>query len=142
MKWDTIPTAPFKREGSVQPYIAKLTQSSEQRVKADSQFNYLEARKLIAQKSSDQKKVELDIAQRRAELIDLEKQTLNAENQRRIATGQAPYANWESYQASIDALIESRAKMKAYARPALPEEETFITEAANVLIDYAKLQSH
>jgi carboxyl-terminal processing protease len=32
--------------------------------------------------------------------------------------------------------------MKAYARPALPEEETFITEAANVLIDYAKLQSH
>jgi len=142
LKWDTIPTAPFKREGSVQPYIAKLTQSSEQRVKADSQFNYLEARKLIAQKSSDQKKVELDIAQRRAELIDLEKQTLNAENQRRIATGQAPYANWESYQASIDALIESRAKMKAYARPALPEEETFITEAANVLIDYAKLQSH
>jgi carboxyl-terminal processing protease len=50
LKWDTIPTAPFKREGSVQPYIAKLTQSSEQRVKADSQFNYLEARKLIAQK--------------------------------------------------------------------------------------------
>ena len=26
-------------------------------------------------------------------------------------------------------------------RPALPEEETFITEAANVLIDYAKLQT-
>jgi carboxyl-terminal processing protease len=24
LKWDTIPTAPFKREGSVQPYIAKL----------------------------------------------------------------------------------------------------------------------
>ncbi len=83
----------------------------------------------------------LDIDQRRAELIDLEKQTLAVENQRRAATSQVPYANWESYQASIDALIESRAKMKAHLRPALPEEETFITEAANVLLDYAKLQA-
>ncbi|MBP4924926.1 carboxy terminal-processing peptidase, partial [Acinetobacter baumannii] len=32
LKWDTIPTAPFKREGSVQPYVAKLSQLSEQRV--------------------------------------------------------------------------------------------------------------
>ncbi|USA52162.1 carboxy terminal-processing peptidase [Acinetobacter sp. C32I] len=141
LKWDTIPTAPFKREGSVQPYVAKLSQSSEQRVAADSQFKYLEARKAIAKKTSDQKKVVLDIDQRRAELIDLEKQTLNAENQRRSATGLVPYANWESYQASIDALVESRAKMKAHLRPPLPEEETFINEAANVLLDYSKLQS-
>jgi carboxyl-terminal processing protease len=140
LKWDTIPTAPFKRQGSVQPYITKLTQSSEQRVSADSQFNYLEARKQISQKSIDQKQVVLDINQRRAELIDLEKQSLNVENQRRVATGQAPYANWESYQASIDALSESRGKMKASQRPALPEDETFVTEAANVLIDYTKLQ--
>jgi carboxyl-terminal processing protease len=140
LKWDTIPTAPFKRQGSVRPYITKLTQSSEQRVAVDSQFNYLEARKLIAQKGTDQKQVELDINQRRAELIDLEKQSLNVENQRRVATGQAPYANWESYQASIDALSESRGKMKASQRPALPEDEAFVTEAANVLIDYTKLQ--
>lgn len=141
LKWDTIPTAPFKREGSVQPYVSQLAQSSAQRVAADTQFKYLEARKAIAQKSAEQKKVVLDIDQRRAELIDLEKQTLNVENQRRAASGQAPYANWESYQASIDALVESRAKMKAHLRPALPEEETFVTEAANVLLDYAKLQS-
>ena len=118
----------------------KLTQLSQQRVALDPQFKYLEERKAISQKTADQKKVVLDIDQRRAELIDLEKQTLDAENQRRKATGQAPYANWESYQASIDALVESRAKMKAHLRPSLPEEETFITEAANVLLDYAKLQ--
>ncbi|MEG0171580.1 MAG: hypothetical protein RR605_11185, partial [Acinetobacter sp.] len=35
---------------------------------------------------------------------------------------------------------ESRGKMKASQRPALPEDETFVTEAANVLIDYTKLQ--
>ena len=37
-----------------------------------------------------------------------------------------PYANWESYQASLDALVESRAKMKANQRPALPEDEAFV----------------
>jgi carboxyl-terminal processing protease len=27
LKWDTIPTAPFKREGSIQPYVEKLSQN-------------------------------------------------------------------------------------------------------------------
>ncbi len=141
LKWDTIPTAPFKREGSVQPYVVKLSQLSEQRVAVDPQFKYLNKRTAIAKVTSDQKQVVLDIDKRRAELLSLEKQTLDAENERRIATGQKPFPNWESYQASLDALAESRAKMKANQRPALPEEETFVNEAANVLMDYAKLQN-
>ncbi|MDQ2421543.1 carboxy terminal-processing peptidase [Acinetobacter baumannii] len=141
LKWDTIPTAPFKREGSVQPYVAKLSHLSEQRVAVDPQFKYLNKRTAIAKVTSDQKQVVLDIDKRRAELLSLEKQTLDAENERRIATGQKPFPNWESYQASLDALAESRAKMKANQRPALPEEETFVNEAANVLMDYAKLQN-
>lgn len=116
LKWDTIPTAPFKREGSVKPYVQQLDQASEQRVRVDPQFKYLEARKAIAKKSDDQKRIVLDIDQRKAELIALEQETLQAENQRRQATGQKPYANWESYQASLDALAESRAKMKATDR--------------------------
>jgi carboxyl-terminal processing protease len=141
LKWDTIPTAPFKREGSVQPYVQNLAQMSQQRVVADPQFKYLEQRKAIAKKTEEQKRVVLDIDQRKAELNALEQKTLEAENQRRAVTGQKPYANWESYQASMDALIESRAKMKATQRPYLPEEEAFVTESANILLDYAKLQS-
>ncbi|WP_343681797.1 carboxy terminal-processing peptidase [Acinetobacter baylyi] len=142
LKWDTIPTAPFKREGSIQPYVTKLSQLSLQRVDKDPQFTYLETRKSIAQETKDQKRVVLDIDQRKAEILSLEKQTLDAENKRRLATGLKPYANWESYQASLDALSESRAKMKATQRPALPEEEAFVTEAGNVLLDYSKLQGH
>ncbi|HEX5380969.1 MAG TPA: carboxy terminal-processing peptidase [Acinetobacter sp.] len=139
LKWDTIPTAPFKREGSVKPYVQQLDQASEQRVSVEPQFKYLEQRKAIAKKSDEQKRIVLDMDQRKAELTALEQETLQAENQRRQATGQKPYANWESYQASLDALAESRAKMKATQRPALPEEEAFVTEAANVLLDYAKI---
>lgn len=140
LKWDTIPTAPFKREGSIQPYVTKLAQLSTQRVLKDPQFNYLETRKSIAQETKDQKRTVLDIDQRKAEILALEKQTLDAENKRRAATGLKPYANWETYQASLDALSESRAKMKATQRPPLPEEEAFVNEAMNVLLDYSKLQ--
>ena len=140
MKWDTIPTAPFKREGSVQPYVAKLSQLSEQRVAVDPQFKYLNKRTAIAKVTSDQKQVVLDIDKRRAELLSLEKQTLDAENERRIATGQKPFLTGKAIRL-LDALAESRAKMKANQRPALPEEETFVNEAANVLMDYAKLQN-
>lgn len=96
LKWDTIPTAPFKREGSVQPYVAKLSQLSEQRVAVDPQFKYLNKRTAIAKVTSDQKQVVLDIDKRRAELLSLEKQTLDAENERRIATGQKPFPNWKA----------------------------------------------
>lgn len=140
LKWDTIPTAPFKREGSIKPYVAQLTEKSQTRVALDPQFQYLTTRKAIAQQTKDQKQVVLDIEQRKAELNTLELKTLAAENKRRTETGLKAYPNWESYQASLDALAESRAKMKANKRPALPEEETFVTEAANVLMDLADLK--
>lgn len=139
LEWDTIPTAPFKREGSVQPYISELTKLSQQRVKVDPQFKYLEERTAIVKKADDKKTAVLDITQRKAELKEIEAQTLAAENLRRQETGLKPYANWESYQAALDALSESRAKMKANKRPPLAEEETFVTEAANVLLDYNQL---
>ncbi len=139
LKWDTIPTAPFKREGAVKSYIPQLSESSSQRAKADAQFQYLESRMAIAKQAKEQKKVVLDIDQRKAELIALEQKTLDAENKRRAVTKQKPFANWESYQASQDALIEARAKIKANKRPPLPEEETFVNEAANILMDYAQL---
>lgn len=140
LQWDTIPTAPFKREGSVQRYVADLTQNSAQRVKQDIQFQYLEERKALAKKADEKKKVVLDLNQRKAELIALEQKTLAAENQRRQATGLKPYANWESYQAALDALIEARAKMKAHQRPPLAEEEVFVTEAAHILADMEQLK--
>lgn len=141
LQWDTIPTAPFKREGSIKNYVPDLVKSSQQRVSIDPQFKYLEQRTSLAKKTDEQKQVVLDLQQRKKELLDLEQKTLDAENARRTATGLKPYSNWESYQASLDALVEARAKMKANQRPALPEEETFVNEAANVLLDYASLQA-
>ncbi|MGI1794955.1 carboxy terminal-processing peptidase [Acinetobacter variabilis] len=141
LEWDTIPTAPFKREGVVQKYVPELAKLSQQRVVQNPQFKYLEQRTAAMKKVEDQKRVVLDLEQRKAELLDIERKALEAENARRAATGLKPYPNWESYQASLDAMVEARAKMKAKERPALPEEEAFVLEAAHVLADYAQAQS-
>ncbi|WP_312307676.1 carboxy terminal-processing peptidase [Acinetobacter variabilis] len=141
LEWDTIPTAPFKREGVVQKYVPELAKLSQQRVAQNPQFKYLEQRTAAMKKVEDQKRVVLDLEQRKAELLDIERKALEAENARRAATGLKPYPNWESYQASLDAMVEARAKMKAKERPALPEEEAFVLEAAHVLADDAQAQS-
>ncbi len=141
LEWDTIPTATFKREGVVQKYVPELAKLSQQRVAQNPQFKYLEQRTAAMKKVEDQKRVVLDLEQRKAELLDIERKALEAENARRAATGLKPYPNWESYQASLDAMVEARAKMKAKERPALPEEEAFVLEAAHVLADYAQVQS-
>ncbi|AOA59322.1 carboxy terminal-processing peptidase [Acinetobacter larvae] len=138
--WDTIQTAPFQRAGTIKPYLAELATLSKQRTTQDPQFSYLETRMAISKEAKQQKKVVLDIDKRKAELAALEQKTLAAENTRRLATGLKPYVNWESYQAALEAQAETRAKMKANKRPPLPEEETFVNEAAQILLDYAKLQ--
>ncbi|HAB42188.1 MAG TPA: tail-specific protease [Acinetobacter sp.] len=142
LEWDTIPTAPFKREGVVQKYVPELAKLSQQRVAQNPQFKYLEQRTAAMKKVEDQKRVVLDLEQRKAELLDIERKALEAENARRAATGLKPYPNWESYQASLDAMVEARAKMKAKERPALPEEEAFVLEAAHVLADDAQAQTN
>ena len=107
----------------------------------NTEFVYLKALKNVADKTKDRKQSSLNIELRKREIKELEAETLRAENTRRAATGQSAYPNWESYQAALDARSESRAKMKVAKRPALAEEETFVTEAANVLMDMGSLKS-
>lgn len=140
LKWDTIQTAPYKREGVITPFVPQVITWSGTRTNIDPQFVYLSALKNISEKTKDKKQSSLNIDVRKREIKDLEAETLQAENARRTATGLQPYANWESYQAALDARSESRAKMKEAQRPPLPEDEAFITESANILMDTVNLQ--
>ncbi len=142
LKWDTIQTAPYEREGVVAPFIPTLDVESDQRVGLDPQFTYLKELKRINDVNKDKKQMSLDIDVRRKEMLTLEAITLDDENARRKVTGEAPYVNWESYQAALDARSEARAKMKAAQRPQLPEDEAYVTESANILLDLMTLQKN
>jgi carboxyl-terminal processing protease len=135
LKWDTIATAPYTREDNLKPLVPQLLTATAARQAKDPQFIYLNAIKAISNENKDRKVLSLDIDKRRLEVDGIETKTLAAENARRTAMGLEPYPNWQNYQIALDARSEVRAKMIEGKRPPLPEEEAFITESGNVLID-------
>ncbi|MEN6669897.1 carboxy terminal-processing peptidase [Psychrobacter sp. B38] len=135
LPWDTIKTAPYKPEGKfTDSTLATLNQQSKIRQEKNPQFVYLSALNDIRDMEDEKKPILLDINSRRAKMKLIEKRSLEAENRRLIATGERPYANWNTYQAAMDAKFEERSRMKANERPELPEDEAFINEAAYLML--------
>ena len=135
LPWDTIKTAPYKPEGKfTDATLATLNQQSKIRQEQNPQFVYLSTLNDIRDMEDEKKPILLDINSRRAKMQLIEKRSLEAENKRLIATGERPYANWNTYQAAMDAKFEERSRMKAKERPELPEDEAFINEAAYIML--------
>ncbi|KAA0913705.1 carboxy terminal-processing peptidase [Psychrobacter sp. ANT_WB68] len=135
LPWDTIKTAPYKPEGKFSANtLATLNQQSKIRQQKNPQFVYLSTLNDIRNMEDEKKPIPLDINSRRAKMQLIEKRSLEAENKRLIATGERPYANWNTYQAAMDAKFEERSQMKANERPELPEDEAFINEAAYIML--------
>lgn len=62
----------------------------------------------IRKAEDDKKPVDLNLEKRKAYRLSLEDKTLQAENARRAALGEAPYPNWTAYQAAEDAKMEHK----------------------------------
>lgn len=134
--WDTIKTTPYKPEGKYSKHLLDtLNQQSKARQKSNPQFSYLTELNAIRALDDDKKPADVHIDKRRAKSDLVEQRMLSAENARRQATGQKPYTDWTTYQASVDALAEERSLMKEHERPKLPEEEVFINETATLMFD-------
>lgn len=139
LEWDTIATTQYIPEGKYsQALIERLTKESKVRQDQDVQFRYLSELNAIRALDDDKKSVAVNIDKRRAKAKEIEALTLRAENARRQATGETPYTDWATYQASVDALAEERGAMKEHERPKLPEEEAYIFEAARLMFDAKK----
>lgn len=136
LKWDTIKTAAYKPEGKFSSdTLATLNQQSKIRQTTNPQFVYLSTLNKIRKMEDEKKPIKINIDSRRAKMKQIEQQTLAAENKRQIDSGEKPYANWNTYQAAIDAKFEERSQMKADERPELPEDEAFVKEAAYLMLD-------
>ncbi|WP_333614057.1 carboxy terminal-processing peptidase [Psychrobacter sp.] len=135
LPWDTIKTAPYKPEGKFSANtLATLNQQSKIRQQQNPHFVYLSTLNDIRNMEDEKKPIPLDINSRRTKMQLIEKRSLEAENKRLIATGERPYANWNTYQAAMDAKFEERSQMKESERPELPEDEAFIKEAAYIML--------
>jgi carboxyl-terminal processing protease len=135
LPWDTIKTAPYKPEGKFSATtLATLNQQSKIRQQQNPQFTYLSTLNDIRDMDDEKKSISLNINKRRAKMKLIEQRSLEAENKRSIASGESPYANWNTYQAAMDAKFEERSQMKANERPELAEDEAYITEAAYLML--------
>ena len=135
LPWDTISTSPYKPEGKFTANtLATLNQQSKIRQQQNPQFVYLSTLNEIRDMEDGKKPIVLDINNRRAKMKLVEQRSLEAENQRLKASGERPYANWNTYQAAMDAKFEERSQMKALERPQLPEDEAYINEAAFLML--------
>lgn len=135
LPWDTIKTAAYKPEGKFSAdTLATLNQQSKIRQQQNPQFVYLSTLNDIRDMDDEKKPIDLDINKRREKMQLIERRSLQAENKRLIATGEKPYANWNTYQAAMDAKFEERSQMKAGERPQLPEDEAYIKEAAYLML--------
>lgn len=135
LPWDTISTSPYKPEGKFTANtLATLNQQSKIRQQQNPQFVYLSTLNEIRDMEDGKKPIVLDINNRRAKMKLVEQRSLEAENQRLKASGESPYANWNTYQAAMDAKFEERSQMKALERPQLPEDEAYINEAAFLML--------
>lgn len=142
LQWDTIRASAFKPEGTFsQNTLQTLTSQSKQRQSVNPQFVYLSTLNQIRQEEDDKKPVKINIDDQLARRHSIEDKTLKAENTRRKALGQPIYKTWAEYQASEDAEMEARGKMKQSERPKLPESEAFILEASRIMLDAQRLQN-
>lgn len=136
LEWDTIKTTPFLPEGKyAKTLMDGLIKQSKARQSQNPQFKYLTDLNVIRAMEDDKKPVDVNIDKRRAKANLVEQKMLSAENARRQATGEKPYMDWTTYQASLDALSEERSLMKEHERPKLPEDEAYVLEAATLMFD-------
>ncbi len=140
LKWDTIATSAYVRQHDFTDELPLLNRRSLARQVQNPQFVFLNDIRHLGLANKDLKTLSLNLNTRRAEAKKMEQETLAIENQRRQLTGLPLYTSWQVYQIDLDAQAELRAKMKQNERPKLPEDEAFVIEASDVLVDSLKLE--
>lgn len=135
LAWDTIKTAPFVPEGRyTQKTLQALNAKAQRIMQSNPEFRYLAQMNKIRALDDNQTPKAISLSKRRALFDAIEQETLNAENARRSARGDAPFADWATYQAHLDATAEARSLMREHLRPKLPEDEVFIETAGRLLL--------
>ncbi|WP_271198276.1 carboxy terminal-processing peptidase [Pseudomonas turukhanskensis] len=132
MPWDSIRPAIKPETDPFKPFLVELKARHDARVAKDADFVFTRQRLELAQKLSHETTVSLNETKRRAQHTDIETQQLAMENARRAAKGQEPLK--ELKKEDEDALPTEDDKLK-------PEDDAFLSETGQILLDYLGLSS-
>ncbi|NOG32641.1 carboxy terminal-processing peptidase [Halomonas sp. TBZ9] len=141
LAWDSVQNVQYRRYGEPENYLDTLINRYQARAEDNPNFLYLERQTELSRQLREQHtSVSLNREQREREMQAQEAEQLALENQRRIALGAQPLEEWTS--AQVDSEEENGSEQaKEEEEDVMPAERAQVLEAAEILLDYAQLQT-
>lgn len=136
LPWDRIHPAPHQNYHNISKYLPKIETRHQERMAKDPEFIYLNKQSAMIKEASDKKVVSLRLATRQEEQKNMEKRALDNENQRRIAKGEKPYADYAALKAANGGDEDEDSPPKEADKEIKPKEDPYLMEAGHILADF------
>lgn len=136
LPWDRIHPAPHQKYYNIGKYLPKIETEHQERMAKDPEFIFLNKQSEMFKEAAGKKEVSLRLVTRQEEQKKMEKRALDNENQRRIAKGEKPYADYAALKAANGGDKDEDAPPKETDKEINPEEDPYLMEAGHILADF------
>jgi len=135
LPWDQVHPAPHETYNNIGATLPALKPSHEARMKTDPDFVYLTKQAALYEELNSKKVFSLKLATRQQEQQKIEQRTLEIENQKRKAKGEALYANYAEYKTKETKKDEDEAA-EPKKKDLEPEKDPYLVETGRILGDF------
>jgi carboxyl-terminal processing protease len=136
LPWDRIHPAPHQNYFNISKYLPTIETNHQERMAQDPDFIFLNKQSAMFKEAAAKKEVSLRLATRQAEQQQMEKRALEIENQKRIAKGEKPYADYAALKKANGGDEDEDAPPKETDKEIKPNEDPYLMEAGHVLADF------
>ena len=136
LPWDRIHPAPHQNYYDISKYLPTIETDHQERMAQDPDFIFLNKQSAMFKEAAAKKEVSLRLATRQEEQKQLEKRALDMENQKRIAKGEKPYADYAALKAANGGDEDEDAPPREADKEINPKEDPYLMEAGHILADF------
>ena len=137
LPWDRIHPAPHQRYYDISKYLPKIETLHQERIAQDPDFIFLNKQSAMYKEAAAKKTVSLRLATRQEEQKLMEKRALDIENEKRIAKGEKPYADYAALKAANgNDSDEDTEPQQEKDKEIDPKKDPYLMEAGYILGDF------
>jgi carboxyl-terminal processing protease len=133
LPWDTIKPAPHRTYFKISDFLPPIETEHQERLEKDPEFIFIEKQRQLYDSIANKKVFSLNLSKRKKEQEEIELQSLQMENQRRLAKGEKPYENYAALKDEKDPENEDPKPRDDTIKPA---EDPHLQEAGHILADF------
>jgi carboxyl-terminal processing protease len=136
LPWDRIHPSPHQNYYTISKFLPKIETSHQERMAQDPDFIFLNKQSAMFKEAAAKKEVSLRLATRQTEQQQMEKRALDMENEKRIAKGEKPYADYAALKKANGGDEDEDAPPREADKEIIPKEDPYLMEAGHVLADF------